>query len=239
MTGIDGDGLPGGRCIRRARARSTSCRCSDECIAVARGYEKRKRARVKTGRPGRVDAAAARAKLRKLLRSDESMTVADVARHVGLPRKTVALVLNSSSGRMVNVITAATIMAAPSVSSKAGARSVCGVGARRMVEALMTSGWPLATIASVSGVSPSTLSRGNLAHCAPSTVRSVTGAFERLRYTPGTSTSTARRARNAGYAPWHVWDSVIHDPDALPDVSTLSDPLWVLAIQQRVSAVAA
>lgn len=242
---LPGRGEPGGACIRRPGAKSTSCRCSDGCVQLTRRHDKQRRHRppLPIGDGGRrVDAGPVRDHVRAMMVADPSLTTTDIARSAGVSRRSLDMIVASASGRRVLIETAMKVLAVPMPNcefgareSFAGGRTVCGVGARRMVDALMVAGWPLASIAQRAGVSSSSLAAGNLVSAKASTVEAVAGVYDALRLVPGPR--SGGKCRRAGYAPWHVWDSAsIHDVGARPDVSMLvedGDEQWAKGIVAR------
>lgn len=105
----------------------------------------------------------------------------------------------------------------------------------RRVEALMVMGWSREEIARRSEVPISTL-RTAKPRVLVSTLKSVKGAYEGMRFTPGGNEVTEHRAKRMGYAPWSAWPGGSIDvEDAVPDWNFIQDVSWRRAIKGRYS----
>lgn len=221
-------------CTRRPGANDTACRCSQECRDLANAARQRRARRQERNVPGRVSAQRVRLHIQAFLRSGQGLSMSDLAKEAGVSRRTVELVMASDPDRLVNLSTARKVLSVPiQAGQRLGSVSVCGVGARRRVEALMVLGWPLKYIAAQAGVRPTTLSRANLVPSASAaTVAGVERVFRDLRYRVGPSEVTRSKARSLGFLPWAAWSGSLDDPAAGVDLNGM-DPAWVRAYQAR------
>ena len=228
------------RCTRRDGALSTGCRCSPECVELNRAYDRLRGARKRAGAPARVPAEGARRLIQQALVEHPSWTATQVAEACGVSRRTVRLLLEAGQGREVNLATYLRLqrLSHPTGLTVLGRRSVSGVPARRMVDALLVAGFPLRFVAEQAGLSQTTLSTRNLIPAVSAdTEAAVRAVFKRYRFLTGPSKSTAAKARAAGYAPWAVWGGRgIEDVTARVDLEGL-DPQWARLIRARQRAL--
>lgn len=104
----------------------------------------------------------------------------------------------------------------------------------RQVEALMSQGWERSVIASVAGVSRSTLRHSQGGRKSRQVALRVDRVFQQLRFQVGPSAISMRHARLNGYAPWAAWEAGRMDVlDALPNADAVDDPAWRHAIRDR------
>lgn len=228
-------GTPGGPCIRRPGARSTSCRCSPTCVQLEAAYNRTKRERHEQGTPGRMPASRAQTLIRVVMRRDPTLTYQNIADRTGVSRRTIALLMDAAPDRTINTTTATKLakLTVP-LTPGSGSRNTTGIGARRMIEALMVAGWPQQHIAQLAGLNRTTLSPRNLATgCTQHTLAAIQAVFNTHKYEPGPSDHTTRYARTHGYLPWHAWGTGILNPNTHPDLTWCEDPTWVAAYQQR------
>ena len=89
------------------------------------------------------------------------------------------------------------------------------LGAQRRVQALMRLGWNHAALQNECGFNTTHFVRGTYAQTLARRWRVVDDVYRRLLMTIGPSTTTARRAERAGFAPPLAWTDV-DDPDEKP-----------------------
>lgn len=110
-----------------------------------------------------------------------------------------------------------------------------GTVARRQVESLCVMGWSFSEIAARAGIGPNVLR--SVVQGEPITARTahaVAHTHQALRFKEGPSKRAVTMAHRRGYVPWLAWeDHEVSDPDAKPDISSLSDPEHRQAVARR------
>lgn len=176
------------------------------------------------GRPREVDAAPARAHLRRLLAT--GMSYSAVAERSGQSSRNLTTLMHGYPSRgtppppVIRRSTAEGILAVPVprfVHEAAPAQRTSSLGSRRRLQALHAVGWNVQAMAAAGTVSAATLYKvmGGEGRIALSSAQGIAELYERLwDQTPTADTpraraaiaQTRRRARAAGWAPPAAWD---------------------------------
>lgn len=225
-------GAPGGPCTRRPGAVDTRCRCSPECISLATSARRTRETRKARGVPGTYPAAYVVARVFAALRANPDLTLAGLARAVGMPPRTLAVLVAQARSRPERSVRRATahrlLTATRAVDVDPGAL-VDGTTTRRKVEALAVAGWPVTMTATAAGLSAGTLTPRNMGQVRASTRDAVHQVWLARRFTCGPRPQL-RRARTQGWVPAGAWRDITNPQDT-PDLAVLrGDPAWVASI---------
>lgn len=199
------------------------CRCL-RCRAAHADATRTARVDQIKGRPREVDAAPARAHLRRLLAT--GMSYSAVAERAGQSTRNLTTLLHGYPSRgtppppIIRRTTAEAILSVPVprfVHEAAPAQRASPLGSRRRLQALHALGWHVQAIAAAGNVSAASLYKvmGGKGRIALSTAQGIADLYDRLwDQTPTADTpraraaveQTRRRARAAGWAPPAAWD---------------------------------
>lgn len=222
-------------CTRRPGAQDTKCRCSQECRNLSVRARRARQKRQENGGTGFYDADRVSNHVHRLIAAAPGSTSADLARVSGVSRKTINNLLTPERRRRaVYPKTAKRLLSVARLPGTIEQEAVPGKVARRMIEALATQGYSVASLARRCGLKPSTLSPARGERLGPEARAKVAQMYETLKFTEGPSHQAQERARNRGCAPWSAWVPSIKNPQAHLDLSLMTHSSWREAIQRRL-----
>lgn len=188
-----------------------TCRCED-----CRTAERRRKKRAATVGKLTVDAAPARAHIRRLLASGASYY--SIAATSGCGINTVR---NIGSGIRTEIWASTRNRLLAVTAAPDDKVPVPALGSIRRVRALLAIGHPVLAIQSAAGISHNPMAKlvsGNVANIWQATADAIEAAYGALSNSTGNSPRSIRKAAREGWAPPAAWDGIdMSDPKAFPD----------------------
>jgi hypothetical protein len=204
------------------------CPC-EECRATLLSAKKRYRVRRESGRPGLVDAAPARKRLKQLLKT---MSQQQIKAITGCDDCNLRLILDGTRTQIRRDTLQRILSVKPE--PPAPGTYLDATGTRRRIQALRAIGWSARALAEAAGTGESVIER--ICDGQP-TVRGVVAvkiqdAYARLSQTPAPAGRSATRAKGYatanGWAPPEYWDD-----DDIDDPATQAQLGQVLNFHER------